>query len=163
MPFLDKRHGDRDLRGHRSSGSPSQSRESESAAASKTNERASSRRTSSLAPPKAACTWTQHLQHDFFESGTNGCRQLYTPYPRAARSLETRRLVTRPWQCAHRVRREILHIRTGGGETFCCLVGSENRSDQLRASVSPTPCARFSQSLLCLSALCAAAGVRSHP
>ena len=73
--------------------------------------------------------------------------------------METQRLVARPWQCTHRVRCEILHIiRTGGGETFCCLVGSENRSDQLRASVSPTPCAQLLQSLLCLSALCAAGG-----
>eukprot|EP00964_Phaeocystis_antarctica_P045830 scaffold26403_cov95-Phaeocystis_antarctica.AAC.1 len=64
-----------------------------------------------------------------------------------SRSLETRRLVVRPWQCAHRVRREILHIRTGGGETFLApkiapweTVAPCERFPDTRAPGSPSRC-----------------------
>eukprot|EP00964_Phaeocystis_antarctica_P069902 scaffold42526_cov80-Phaeocystis_antarctica.AAC.2 len=91
----------------------------------------------------------QSTRTRFFSIGYNGLPTAIHPLAESCEkfgdaALGRSALAMRP----SGVRREILSIRTVGGETFYGLLDSENRSEQLRASVSPTPCARFSQSLL---------------
>ena len=80
------------------------------------------------------------LNEAFFRSCTTSCTdsftRLETPVAPRAHICYLPLASSRRRQ---RARREKPHIRPGGGETFCCLVGSENASLLLPASVSPTP------------------------